>query len=103
MATDNKEPPATLATDNNEPPACFPKDFLWGASTASYQVEGGNSRSALWDWEVKKGWERSGEAARSWELFEEDVKCLKALNLNAYRFSVEWSRLEPEPGRFDEE
>lgn len=75
---------------------------MWGASTASYQVEGGNARSAFWDWEVKKGWERSGDAARSWELFEKDLSCLKALNLNAYRFSVEWSRIEPEPGRFDE-
>ncbi len=81
----------------------FPKGFLWGASTASYQIEGGNSRSALWDWEVKRGWERSGEAARSWDLFEEDLKLLKALNLNAYRFSVEWSRVETAPGVFDEE
>ncbi len=52
---------------------------------------------------MRKGWERSGDAARSWELFEEDLKCLKALHANAYRFSVEWSRLEPEPGRFDED
>lgn len=80
----------------------FPKDFLWGASTAAYQIEGGNDRSALWDWEIRQGWERSGEAARSWELFEEDLKLIKALNLGAYRFSIEWSRVEPEPGRFDE-
>jgi len=81
----------------------FPKDFLWGASTASYQIEGGNSRSALWDWEVKRGWERSGEAARSWDMFEEDLKLIKSLNLNAYRFSLEWSRVETEPGVFDQE
>ncbi len=80
----------------------FPKSFLWGASTAAYQIEGGNARSALWDWERKKGWERSGEACRSWDLFDEDLKLIKALNLHAYRFSVEWSRVEPEPGRFDQ-
>lgn len=81
----------------------FPPDFVWGASTSSYQTEGGNARSALWDWEVKKGWERSGEAARSWERFDDDLALVKALNLRAYRFSLEWSRVEPEPGRFDED
>ena len=81
--------------------ARVPAGFLWGASTSSYQVEGGNRASAFWDWESRMGWERSGEACRSWELFEEDLACLKALGLNAYRFSVEWSRVEPEPGRFD--
>ncbi|MBI3552852.1 MAG: glycoside hydrolase family 1 protein [Elusimicrobia bacterium] len=80
----------------------FPKSFLWGASTSAYQIEGGNDRSALWDWEKKKGWERSGQAAGSWEKFDEDLKIIKALNLNAYRFSVEWSRVEPEPGRIDQ-
>lgn len=57
----------------------------------------------MWEWERRKGWEPSGPAARSWELFEEDLRCAKELNLNAYRFSVEWSRVEPEPGRFDAE
>lgn len=81
----------------------FPKGFLWGASTASYQIEGGNDRSALWDWEKRRGWERSGQAARSWDLFEEDLKLLKFLNLNAYRFSLEWSRVEPSPGIYDKQ
>lgn len=65
-------------------------------------MEGGNDKSALWNWEIRKGWERSAEAARSWDLFEEDLKCLKTLGANAYRFSVEWSRVEPEPGVFDQ-
>lgn len=81
----------------------FPEGFLWGASTSSYQIEGGNERSALWDWEEHMGWERSGAAAGSWERFGDDLGCLKALGANAYRFSVEWSRLETEPGRFDRE
>ena len=80
----------------------FPEGFCWGASTAAYQNEGGNIHSALWDWERKRGWERSADATRSWELFDEDLRLLRELKLNAYRFSVEWSRVEPEPGRFDE-
>jgi beta-glucosidase len=80
----------------------FPKPFLWGASTASYQIEGGNDRSDLWDWERRKGWERSGAASNSWELWRRDVECLQELNANAYRFSIEWSRVFPEPGRVDE-
>ncbi len=81
----------------------FPKDFLWGASTASYQIEGGNRLSALADWERRKGWEVCGDAAGSWERFGEDLACLKELKAGAYRFSVEWSRLQPEPDRFDED
>ena len=80
----------------------FPKGFLWGASTSSYQNEGGNRGSVLWDWETRRGWERSGEAARSWELFAEDFRLLRELNLTAYRFSLEWSRIQPAPDRFDE-
>jgi beta-glucosidase len=66
-------------------------------------VEGDNRGSALWEWERRQGWERSGDACRSWDLFEEDLRCLKALNLNAYRFSLEWARVEPRPGEFDQE
>ena len=55
------------------------------------------------DWERRKGWEPCGSACGSWERFGEDLKCLKDLGAKAYRFSVEWSRLEPEPGVFDDE
>ncbi|MEK7745865.1 MAG: family 1 glycosylhydrolase, partial [Elusimicrobiota bacterium] len=80
----------------------FPSDFLWGASTSSYQIEGGNENSALAAWERKKGWEPCGKAADSWRLWQEDIRCLERLNLKAYRFSVEWSRVEPSPGVFDQ-
>ncbi|MBI4679478.1 MAG: glycoside hydrolase family 1 protein [Elusimicrobia bacterium] len=80
----------------------FPRGFLWGASTSAYQTEGHNAGSAFWDWERRKGWEPSGAAAGSWERFEEDLECVKALHLNAYRFSMEWSRVQPGPDRFDE-
>ncbi|MBI5201120.1 MAG: glycoside hydrolase family 1 protein, partial [Elusimicrobia bacterium] len=80
----------------------FPNDFWWGASTSAYQIEGDNRNSAFWDWEVKKGWERSGIAANSWKQWRDDIRCLRELRLNTYRFSVEWSRVEPRPGVFDE-
>lgn len=80
----------------------FPEGFLWGCSTAAYQVEGGNEGSNWAAWERRKGLEPCGPAAASWELWREDVRCLQDLHANAYRFSVEWSRVEPHPGEYDE-
>jgi beta-glucosidase len=69
-------------------------------------VEGGNDRNDWWEWEERpgaiKGGARSGSACLHWERYEEDLDLLRALGLNAYRFSVEWSRLEPAPGRYDD-
>lgn len=92
----------------------FPKGFFWGAATSAYQVEGG----LINDWsEWEKSSERlkelkekglnpidfqSGLAANSWNKFEDDILCLKKINAKAYRFSIDWSRVEPEEGRFDE-
>jgi len=105
----------------------FPKDFLWGASTSAYQVEGGNVND--WsDWEknnvekiieeAKKYWrpwqqekfpemfERDnyicGKACDHYNRFREDFDLAKEGGHNAHRFSVEWSRIEPEEGKFDE-
>ena len=80
--------------------------FLWGAGTSAHQVEGGNDRNDWWDWEqvpgrIRNG-DRSGAACRHWERYEEDLDILHSLGLNAYRFSIEWSRIEPDPGRYDE-
>lgn len=80
----------------------FPEGFLWGCSTAAYQVEGGNEGSNWAAWERRKGLESCGPASNSWEMWREDVRCLQDLHANAYRFSVEWSRVEPHPGEFDE-
>ncbi|MBI4368859.1 MAG: glycoside hydrolase family 1 protein [Elusimicrobia bacterium] len=74
-------------------PVDFPLGFFWGVSTSAYQIEGLNTRSDLWRWEKKKSWERSGRACNSWELFEEDLKCLRDLGVTAYRFSIEWGRI----------
>jgi beta-glucosidase len=78
----------------------LPADFMWGAATAAHQVEGGQHN----DWtemETKKGWEKSGLACDAWNLFPEDVKRMKWLGLTAFRFSVEWSRLQPERDAWD--
>ncbi len=81
----------------------FPKDFLWGAATAAYQVEGGNSRADWWAWEPRAGKEPSGEACRHYDLYELDFELAQNLGHNAHRLSIEWSRVEPEQGKFSEE
>lgn len=108
----------------------FPDGFLWGAATSSHQVEGNNHND--WsEWENAHaerlaresqtrfgnvpGWQerfgdtasrpdnyRSDTACDHWRRYEEDFDIVKNLNLNAYRFSIEWSRIEPEEGKFDE-
>jgi beta-glucosidase len=83
-----------------------PTPFLWGAATSAHQVEGGNDRNDWWDWEqlpgkIRNG-DRSGAACRHWERYEEDLDLLRSMGLDAYRFSLEWSRIEPEPGRYDQ-
>jgi beta-glucosidase len=107
----------------------FPKGFLWGAATASHQIEGGQHND--WsEWEKAHAerlaqeseknfrwnphWKKfeheatdpknyiSGVACDSWNRFEEDFTVLDELHLKAYRFSIEWSRIEPEEGVFDE-
>jgi len=81
----------------------FPKDFFWGAATSSYQVEGNNSNCDWWEWEKRSGLkELSGAACRHYELFRQDFDLAKSLEHNAHRISLEWSRIEPEQGKFSE-
>ncbi|MFA4937209.1 MAG: family 1 glycosylhydrolase [Patescibacteria group bacterium] len=109
----------------------FPKNFLWGASTSAHQVEGNNIND--WsEWETKnagrlaqeadakysswvKNWNKfadlardpnnytSGPACDHYHKFAEDFDLVKQLGHNAHRFSIEWSRIEPEPGKFNEQ
>ena len=72
----------------------FPKNFLWGASTSSYQVEGGIDNA---DWSEFKS---AGQACDHYNLYQKDFDLLEELNLDAYRFSLEWSGVEPKPGEF---
>lgn len=74
----------------------FPKDFLFGASTSAYQVEGGNFYSDYDDYYP------AGIACDHYNRFREDIDLMKRLNLNAYRLSIEWARIEKEEGKFDQ-
>jgi beta-glucosidase len=105
----------------------FPDGFLWGAAASSHQVEGGNYNNWT-EWEnknarqlaekAKVSWQKwqlkkfpeilapenyiSGRACDHYNRFEEDFDIAKSLGHNAHRFSIEWSRVEPEEGKFDE-
>lgn len=104
----------------------FPKGFLWGSATASHQVEGGTHNN--WsEWEKKNverlvkeaqgrpEWQKnkfpemfdpqnyiSGRACDHYNLYEKDFDLLKEGGQKAYRFSIEWSRIEPQDGAFDQ-
>ena len=87
----------------------LPKGFLWGATTAGAQIEGNNC-SYHDDKELASKFAFGGipyefpkKACNSYELYEEDIKLLKDMNLSLYRMSVEWCRIEPEKGCFNEE
>jgi beta-glucosidase len=93
----------------------FPENFYWGCATSAHQIEGGLNN----DWTE---WEKSPRrladlakkqrnpqdfisetTANSYVENNADIHCLKELNCNAYRFSVDWSRIEPEEGQFNNE
>lgn len=83
----------------------FPNGFVWGAATAAHQVEGDNTNSDCWALEHAKPSifkEPSADAIDQWRRFDDDVAVLAALGLNAYRFSMEWARIEPEEGYFSQ-
>lgn len=107
----------------------FPPNFFWGASTASHQVEGNNHNQwSVWELSVAKeqartahqrlawlpGWHEikdqaenpdnyvSGKGVEHYKRYKEDFKLAKELNLNSLRFGIEWSRLEPKEGEWDE-
>lgn len=101
--------------ENHSANLIFPSQFFWGCATSAHQIEGGLEN----DWSE---WERSskrlialekkqqdpldfisGSAANSYIENNADIACLKELNNNAYRFSVDWSRIEPEEGKFNQE
>ena len=81
----------------------FPQGFLWGAATAAHQVEGGNVNNDHWELENlphSPFAEPSGDACDSYHRWREDMDLVAGAGLNAYRFSLEWSRIEPEEGEF---
>ena len=83
----------------------FPKGFFIGASTAAHQVEGNNIHSDYWAQEQmphSSFAEPSGTACDHYNRYEEDIRLMAKAGLNVYRFSIEWARIEPEEGHFDE-
>ena len=114
----------------SKPPFAFPKRFLWGASTSAHQVEGGNHNQwTVWELENAKAkavqaeyhindfesWSRikdqakdpsnyvSDRLASHYDRYKEDFELLEKMHMNAYRFSVEWSRIEPQEGVWNAE
>lgn len=84
----------------------FPKEFLWGAATAAHQVEGGNFNNDWWEFEQKGLIHDSSSSHPScdhYNLYQQDIELLKKIGCNAYRFSIEWSRVEPKEEIFDDE
>ena len=83
----------------------FPKTFLLGAATAAHQVEGNNTNNDCWAMEHMKYTsflEPSEDAVDHYHRYEEDMILMEQVGLNAYRFSLEWARIEPQEGVFDE-
>ena len=85
------------------PRRAFPDAFTWGTATAAHQIEGGNTNNDWWAFEHAPGSgcaEPSGDACDSWARWEQDADLVAGLGLDNYRFSVEWSRIEPADGEF---
>jgi beta-glucosidase len=81
----------------------FPQGFRWGTATAAHQIEGGNWNNDWWRFEHTPGSpckESSGDGCDSWNRWPDDIAVLAEVGVSDYRFSIEWSRIEPEPGEF---
>lgn len=84
----------------------FSKEFYIGAATAAHQVEGNNIHSDYWALEHMKTTsfaEPSLDAVDHYNRYEEDIRLMADAGLNTYRFSMEWARIEPQEGVFDEQ
>lgn len=86
----------------------FPKNFTWGVSTSAYQTEGNNTNTDWYVWEKSKKPHNHypndvcGVACDSYNRYEEDLDLCVRLGVGAYRFSIEWARIEPVEGVFDQ-
>ncbi len=83
--------------------ATFPDGFLWGVATSAHQVEGGNWNNDWWAWEHAEDTlaeEISSDACDHFSRYPDDIALVADLGLSAYRFSLEWSRIEPAYGEF---
>ncbi|GGP21430.1 beta-glucosidase [Thermocladium modestius] len=80
----------------------IPGDYLIGAAISAYQVEGNNENADWWRYEKAGLLPASGEACRFWEMYRTDLDIMARLGLKALRLSLEWSRVEPRLGWFDD-
>lgn len=82
----------------------FPENFYWGTAISAYQTEGDNIYSDWWDYEkagkIGKGVE-SGKACNHYDRYDDDFDLVQSLHNNAFRFSIEWARIEPREDYFD--
>jgi beta-glucosidase len=115
--------------NENENPKLFPKNFFWGGSTASHQVEGGTvNQWSVWELANAKELAQTAHQRLSWlnnwtdikseaedpsnyisgkgidhyRLYKQDFALARSLNMNSFRFGIEWSRIEPDEGVWDE-
>ena len=87
----------------------LPKGFLWGTAVSEFQVSGAeNCPDSQWaDWEsrgapyIKTG-DSSGKSADHWNRYREDIQMMQDMGLNSFRFSIEWSAIEPREGAINE-
>jgi beta-glucosidase len=85
------------------PEISFPDHFVWGTATSAHQIEGGNVNTDWWEFEhdsTSGCADVSGDACDSFNRFPEDIALVAGLGFSSYRFSLEWSRIEPEEGEF---
>ena len=86
-------------------PKTFPPHFTWGTATAAHQIEGGNTNNDWWAFEHTPGSpavESSGDATDSYHRWRDDADLVASLGFDNYRFSLEWSRIEPADGEFSQ-
>jgi len=92
--------------EKGSPPAA-PVSFYWGVATSAFQIEG-HIDNDMTAWEKQGGFRQNGkdpqvgQAIDHWHRWRQDFELLSKLKVNAYRFSIEWARIEPHPGRFDD-
>jgi len=81
----------------------FPDGFLFGAAVSAHQTEGGNTNSDWWWWEHISATpcrEPSGDACDLYHRYADDIAMLAGFGMNAFRFGIEWARIEPAEGEF---
>lgn len=87
-------------------PFSLPKSFLLGSATSGFQIEGGDKNSNWYDWCQKGNIKDKTSCFRAddhWNRYKEDIELIKKLNNKIFRMGIEWSRIEPEKGKFDKD